>query len=102
MRPYRFKSGICCFSKRAPIDCFPVPPSASKTVIYGFMSQKRFNRTFVQDFLAQAGDPMVLPIMPSPELFMNIVRSSFGVMDLVFLAICFTSTRARPHPRAKV
>jgi hypothetical protein len=45
------------------------------------------NRTFIQDYLAEQGEQAILPLLPNLELFVEVLKPGFGVMDIVFLAI---------------
>jgi hypothetical protein len=58
------------------------------------------NRTFIERALVEEGQQMALPWLPSPELFMNVVRLDFGIMDVVFLAIVAWEAWKIPAPVA--
>jgi len=45
------------------------------------------NRTLIQNYLAEQGEQAILPLLPNPELFIEVLKPGFGVMDVVFLAI---------------
>ena len=46
------------------------------------------NRTFVNRALETRGDAFRVGVLPqSPQVFASVVRSNFGIMDVVFLAI---------------
>ena len=45
------------------------------------------NRTFIQKYLAEQGEQAILPLLPNPGLFLEVLKPGFGVMDIVFLAI---------------
>ena len=49
------------------------------------------NRTFIQQGMAEAGQEVVLPILPDPQLLYDVMALDFGIMELVFLGIA-------PHP----
>ncbi len=52
-----------------------------------FYASYLVNRTFVYRAYAEQGEEVLLPLLPGPQLFVEIVRLNFGLMDLVFLAI---------------
>jgi hypothetical protein len=56
------------------------------------------NRTFIQRAFAEQGQELVLPFVPSPELFVNVVSAGFGIMDIVFLAIVVWEAWKIPAP----
>jgi len=56
------------------------------------------NRTFIQKASAERGEPIVLPLLPAPELLFRVVSLGFGVMDLVFLAIVVWEAWKIPAP----
>jgi hypothetical protein len=45
------------------------------------------NRTFIQNYLADEGERVILPLLPNPDLFLEVLKTGFGIMDIVFLAI---------------
>lgn len=45
------------------------------------------NRTFIQNYLTEQGEQILLPFLPNPELFVEVLKPSFEVMDIVFLGI---------------
>ena len=56
------------------------------------------NRTFLQRAFAAQGTPGTLPFLPGPQLFFNVVKVGFGVMDVVFLAIVVYEAWKIPAP----
>ena len=56
------------------------------------------NRTFIHKAYADKGEPIVLPLLPAPELLFRVVAAGFGVMDLVFLAIVVYEAWKIPAP----
>jgi hypothetical protein len=68
------------------------------TVAY-FYASYLVNRTFVLRTLAEQGQQgMGLPLLPDPELFIQVVRLGLGIMDLVFLAIVIWEAWRIPAP----
>jgi len=56
------------------------------------------NRTFLQRAFAAQGTPGTLPFLPEPQLFFNVVKLQFGIMDVVFLAIVVYEAWKIPAP----
>ena len=56
------------------------------------------NRSFFHAALAEQGQGLLLPWLPSPSLFYAVVSSGFGVMDIVFLAIVAWEAWKAPAP----
>jgi hypothetical protein len=56
------------------------------------------NRTFLQRAFTEQGQQVVLPWLPDPGLFFNVVSPGFGVMDVVFLAIVVWEAWKIPAP----
>ena len=56
------------------------------------------NRTFVLRAMAEQGEEIVLPLLPAPGLLVEVVGLSFGVMDVVFLAIVLWQAWKIPAP----
>ncbi len=56
------------------------------------------NRTFIHRAFAEQGESLVIPLLPSPMMFVDVVRAGFGVMDLVFLAIVAWQAWVMPKP----
>lgn len=56
------------------------------------------NRTLVARFFAEQGQDAVLPLLPGPGLFFEVVRIGFGLMDVVFLAIVVYEAWKIPAP----
>ncbi len=63
-----------------------------------FYASYLVNRTFILRAFAEDGEEMILPLLPSPELLVNVIRVNFGVMDLVFLAIVLYQAWKIPAP----
>jgi hypothetical protein len=55
-------------------------------------------RTFVQKALAEDGQELILPWVPAPDVLINVLRLSFGFMDVVFLAIVVYEAWKIPAP----
>jgi hypothetical protein len=56
------------------------------------------SRTFIQQAMAAEGQDVVLPLLPDPALFVQVVSTGFGAMDLVFLAIVVWQAWTMPGP----
>jgi hypothetical protein len=56
------------------------------------------NRSFIMKAMAEKGEEAALPLVPSLELLFRVVSVSFGVMDLVFLAIVVYEAWRIPAP----
>ena len=56
------------------------------------------NRTFILRAYAEKGEALVLPLLPEPALFLQVVGVGFGLMDLVFLAIAVYEAWRIPAP----
>jgi hypothetical protein len=63
-----------------------------------FYASYLVNRTFVLKYYAAQGESVVLPLVPAPDLFLNLVMTNFGIMDLVFLAIVVYEAWRIPAP----
>lgn len=63
-----------------------------------FYASYLVNRTFVQRAWAEQDETVLLPLLPGPELFVEIVGLGFGIMDLVFLAIVVYEAWRMPAP----
>jgi hypothetical protein len=63
-----------------------------------FYASYLVNRTFILRAFAEEGEELVLPVLPSPELLINVVRVNFSFMDLVFLAIVLYYAWKLPAP----
>jgi hypothetical protein len=63
-----------------------------------FYASYLVNRTFILRAMAESGEEMILPLLPAPGLLINVVRISFGIMDLVFLAIVLYEAWKIPAP----
>lgn len=55
-------------------------------------------RSFIIQGYAETGEEIVLPLLPSPALLYEIVALSFGIFDLVFLAIVLFQAWKMPAP----
>lgn len=56
------------------------------------------NRTLIQRTMAERGEPMALPLVPAPDLFFQVFKVGFGIMDVVFLAIVVYEAWRIPAP----
>jgi len=56
------------------------------------------NRTFIERYLAGQGTPTSLPVVPGPAMFYRVATVSFGIMDVVFLAIVVYEAWKIPRP----
>ena len=56
------------------------------------------NRSFIQQAFAEEGSEMLLPLIPDPTLFVEVVKAGAGIMDLVFLAIALIQAWQIPAP----
>ena len=56
------------------------------------------NRSFFHAALAEQGQGLLLPWLPSPSLLYAVVSAGFGVMDIVFLAILTWEAWKIPAP----
>jgi hypothetical protein len=56
------------------------------------------NRTFILRAAIEEGEALTLPLLPSPELFYEVVAVGFGIMDLVFLGIVVYEAWKIPAP----
>ena len=65
-----------------------------------FYASYLVNRTFILRAFAEEGTEFVLPLLPSPDLFVRVVGAGFGVMDVVFLAIVVWQAWKMPAPFA--
>jgi len=65
-----------------------------------FYASYLVNRTFVHRAWAEEGMQGVLPWLPAPGLFVEVVGLGFGFMDLVFLAIVVYEAWKIPAPLA--
>lgn len=63
-----------------------------------FYASYLVNRTFILKALAEEGRELVLPFLPDPLLFFEVVKLGFGAMDLVFLAIVVYEAWKIPAP----
>jgi hypothetical protein len=56
------------------------------------------NRTFIHRAYAEKGEAVLLPLLPDPGFFFQVLRMGFDVMDLVFLAIVVYEAWKIPSP----
>jgi hypothetical protein len=63
-----------------------------------FYASYLVNRTFVLRAMAEQGEEILLPLLPMPDLLVNVIGLSFGLMDLVFLAIVLYQAWKIPAP----
>ncbi len=63
-----------------------------------FYASYLVNRSFALKYFADQGKSVVLPLVPAPDLFLNLLMADFGVMDLVFLAIVVYQAWKIPAP----
>ena len=72
--------------------------SALVSGISYFYASYLVNRTLVWRAVAEQGEEVVLPLVPSLQLFVDVVGLDFGIMDLVFLAIVLYEAWKIPAP----
>ena len=63
-----------------------------------FYASYLVNRTFLLRAMAERGEPVALPLFPPPNLFFEVVKLGFGLMDVVFLAIVVYQAWKIPRP----
>jgi len=63
-----------------------------------FYASYLVNRSFALKYFAEQGESVVLPVVPAPDLFLNLLMADFGIMDLVFLAIVVYQAWRIPAP----
>lgn len=63
-----------------------------------FYASYLVNRTFILRALAEEGRSVDLPWIPELDLWIDVVKASFGVMDVVFLAIVLWQAWKIPAP----
>ena len=63
-----------------------------------FYASYLVNRTFVIKFYEEQGQEVALPLLPDPSLFIDVLASGFGAMDLVFLGIAIFQAWSMPAP----
>lgn len=67
-----------------------------------FYASYLVNRTFLQRALADEGHALVLPLLPDPALFVNVLTAGFdlksAIFDLVFLSIVVWQAWKIPAP----
>jgi len=72
--------------------------SISVSVVAFFYASYLVNRTFVHRAFAEEGVEGVLPLLPSPGVFVEVIGLNFGFMDLIFLAIVVYEAWKIPAP----
>jgi hypothetical protein len=72
--------------------------SALVATVSFFYASYLVNRTFIQRAFAEESTDFVLPLLPSPELFVQVIGANFGIFDLVFLAIVAWQAWQIPAP----
>jgi len=63
-----------------------------------FYATDLVNRTLILRATVEEGEALVLPLVPSPDLFYEVVALGFGIMDLVFLGIVVYEAWKIPAP----
>src|SRR5262245_23264673 len=63
-----------------------------------FYASYLVNRTFALKYFAEQGESVVLPLVPPPGLFLNVLTAGFGIMDVVFLGIVVYEAWKIPAP----
>jgi hypothetical protein len=72
--------------------------SVSVSVVAFFYASYLVNRTFVHRAFEEEGVEGVLPLLPSPGVFVEVIGLNFGFMDLIFLAIVVYEAWKIPAP----
>jgi len=72
--------------------------SISVSIVAFLYASYLVNRTFVHKAFAEEGVERVLPLLPSLDLFIDVIGLNFGFMDLVFLAIVVYQAWKIPAP----
>ena len=72
--------------------------SVSVSAMAFFCASYLVNRTFVHQAFAEEGVEGGLPLLPSPDVFIEVIGLSFGFMDVVFLAIVVYQAWKIPAP----
>jgi len=72
--------------------------SAVITLVGYFYASYLVSRTFINRFYAAEGQELVLPLLPTPELLLAVIRDGFGIMDLVFVGIAVYQAWVMPQP----
>ena len=68
------------------------------SVVAFFYASYLVNRTFIQQAFEEEGMEGVLPLLPPPDLFVEVVKAGFHPIDLVFLAIVVYQAWKIPAP----
>jgi hypothetical protein len=63
-----------------------------------FYASYLVSRTFIQRYYVEQGQEIVLPLLPDPGMFVDVLTAGFGWMDLVFLAIVAYQAWSIPAP----
>lgn len=58
------------------------------------------NRSFIQAALEAEGTPFEIPLLPSTEMFLEVVKAGFSPIDLLFLGIVIYQAWKIPAPLA--
>jgi len=72
--------------------------SAVISTLSFFYATYLVNRTFILRAYAEEGEELVIPLIPSLDMFFNVARAGFGIMDVVFLAIVVYEAWKIPAP----
>lgn len=72
--------------------------SCAISLLAYFYAAYLVNRTFLIKAFAEKGQEALLPLLPDPALFVEVIGLGFGVMDLVFLAIVLFQAWKMPAP----
>jgi hypothetical protein len=72
--------------------------SVTVSVLAFFYASYLVNRTFLMRAMSVEGAGFDLPFAPPPQLFAQVVRLDFGVMDAVFLALVVWQAWKMPAP----
>lgn len=72
--------------------------SALISVAGFFYASYLVGRTFILRYYVEQGQEIVLPLIPDPGLFLEVLSTGFGIMDLVFLAIVVYQAWSMPAP----
>jgi hypothetical protein len=72
--------------------------SVSVSTLAYFYASYLVNRTFLHQAFAEEGVEGALPLLPPPDVFVQVIGLSFGFMDVVFLAIVIYQAWKIPAP----
>ena len=56
------------------------------------------NRSFIQEAFKAEGTPLEIPLLPSTEMFVEVVKAGFSPIDLLFLGIVIYQAWKIPAP----